>query len=82
MCDLFRHALTTALLLASPMLGVGLAIGLLISIFQAVTSIQEMTLTFIPKMIGVVFAIIVALPWMLRFMIGYTQSLFGDLANM
>ena len=80
--DLFRHALTTALLLASPMLGVGLAIGLLISIFQAVTSIQEMTLTFIPKMIGVVFAIILALPWMLRFMIGYTQTLFSDLGSM
>ena len=80
--DLFRNALTTALLLASPMLGVGLVIGLLISIFQAVTSIQEMTLTFIPKMVGVVLAIIVALPWMLGLMIGYTRSLFGQIQGM
>ncbi len=77
--DLFRTALVTALMLASPMLGVGLAIGLTISIFQAVTSIQEMTLTFIPKMVGVIFAIIIALPWMIAKMIGYTTSLFGNL---
>lgn len=80
--DLFRNALYTALLLASPMLGVGLVIGLLISIFQAVTSIQEMTLTFIPKMVGVILAIVIALPWMLRLMIGYTTTLFGSLGRM
>ncbi|MBZ0267733.1 flagellar biosynthesis protein FliQ [bacterium] len=80
--DLFRHALMTALLLASPMLGVGLVVGLMISIFQAVTSIQEMTLTFIPKMIGVILAIIIALPWMLSLMMGYTQSLFANLGNL
>jgi flagellar biosynthesis protein FliQ len=80
--DLFRNALMTALLLASPMLGVGLVIGLLISIFQAVTSIQEMTLTFIPKMIGVILAIIIALPWMLQLMIGYTRSLFTNLGHL
>ncbi len=79
--DLFRHALLTALLLAAPMLGVGLVIGLLISIFQAVTSIQEMTLTFIPKMVGVILAIIIALPWMLSTMMTYATSLFGDLSR-
>ncbi|GJM43970.1 MAG: flagellar export apparatus protein FliQ [Gemmatimonadota bacterium] len=77
--DMFREALFTALMLASPMLGVGLVIGLTVSIFQAVTSIQEMTLTFIPKMIGVILAVIIALPWMLRFMIGYTTTLFSSL---
>jgi len=77
--DIFRQALFTALLLASPMLGVGLVVGLSISVFQAVTSIQEMTLTFIPKMIAVILAIIIALPWMLRLMVGYTGSLLGDL---
>jgi flagellar biosynthetic protein FliQ len=80
--DLFRNALMTALLLASPMLGVGLVVGLVISIFQAVTSIQEMTLTFIPKMIGVILAIIIALPWMLHLMIGYTQTLFTSLGHL
>ena len=79
--DLFRNALTTALLLASPMLGVGLVIGLVISIVQAVTSIQEMTLTFIPKMVGVIVAIIMALPWMLRLMIGYTTTLFTSIGR-
>ena len=77
--DLFRHALFTALLLASPMLGVGLVVGLMISVFQAVTSIQEMTLTFIPKMVAVIAAIIIALPWMLRMMMSYTTQLFGNL---
>ena len=61
------------------MLGVGLVVGLAISIFQAVTSIQEMTLTFIPKMVAVILAIIIALPWMLRLMVGFTGSLLGDL---
>jgi flagellar biosynthetic protein FliQ len=77
--DLFRQALITALLLASPMLATGLVIGLLVSVFQAVTSIQEMTLTFIPKMIGVVVAILVALPWMVSLMTRFTTDLLGNL---
>ncbi len=79
--DLFRTALQTALLIASPMLGVGLVIGLIVSIIQAVTQIHEMTLTFIPKMIGVVLVIVIALPWMLRMMLQYAGSLFGDLGS-
>ncbi len=77
--DLFRNALTTALLIASPMLGVGLVVGLIISIVQAVTQIHEMTLTFIPKMVGVVLALIVALPWMLRLILGYTRTLLENM---
>ena len=77
--DMFRHALTTALLIASPMLGVGLVVGLIISIVQAVTQIHEMTLTFIPKMVGVVLALIIALPWMLRLILGYTRTLFENM---
>ena len=79
--DIFRQALITALLIASPMLGVGLLVGLLISILQAVTQIHEMTLTFIPKMVGVVFALLVALPWMLHLMLGYASSLFSNLSS-
>jgi flagellar biosynthetic protein FliQ len=79
--DLFREALITALLIASPMLGVGLIVGLLISIVQAVTQIHEMTLTFIPKMVGVILALIIALPWMIRLMLGYASSLFGNLQS-
>ena len=77
--DLFRQALVTALLLASPMLAAGLVIGLLVSVFQAVTSIQEMTLTFIPKMLGVLLALIIAMPWMLGLMMHFTTQLFGNL---
>ena len=77
--DLFRQALLTALLLASPMLATGLVIGLIVSVFQAVTSIQEMTLTFIPKMLGVVIAILIALPWMVGLMTRFTSDLLGNL---
>jgi len=79
--DIFRGALTTALLLASPMLGVGLAVGLLISILQAVTQIHEMTLTFIPKMVGVIVVMLLALPWMLHTMITYTRALISGLGS-
>jgi flagellar biosynthetic protein FliQ len=79
--DIFRSALLTALFIASPMLGVGLVVGLLISIVQAVTQIHEMTLTFIPKMVGVILAVVVALPWMIRTMITYASSLFGNLES-
>lgn len=77
--DLFRQALITALLLASPMLAAGLVIGLAISVFQAVTSIQEMTLTFIPKILGVLLALIIAMPWMLGLMTRFTTQILGNL---
>jgi flagellar biosynthetic protein FliQ len=77
--DIFREALKTALFLASPMLGVGLIIGLSISVLQAVTQIHEMTLTFIPKMIGVIVAMLIALPWMLHTMLTYTRALISGL---
>ncbi len=77
--DLFRQALITALLLASPMLAAGLVIGLAISVFQAVTSIQEMTLTFIPKILGVLLALILAMPWMLGLMTRFTTQILGNL---
>lgn len=77
--DLFRQALITALLLASPMLAAGLVIGLAVSVFQAVTSIQEMTLTFIPKILGVLLALVIAMPWMLSLMTRFTTQLLGNL---
>jgi flagellar biosynthetic protein FliQ len=79
--DIFREALKTALFLASPMLGVGLIIGLAISVLQAVTQIHEMTLTFIPKMIGVIVAMLIALPWMLHTMLTYTRALISGLGS-
>jgi flagellar biosynthetic protein FliQ len=79
--DVFRQSLLTALLIASPMLAVGLVVGLVISILQAVTQIHEMTLTFIPKMVGVIVVLLVALPWMLRLMMQYAQGLLGNLGS-
>ena len=70
-----QDALTTMLVLAMPMLLVALAIGLLVGVFQAATQINEMTLSFIPKLIGMSVAIAVAGPWMLKVIVNYTQAL-------
>ena len=64
------------LMIAAPPLLAGLAVGLLISIFQAVTQIQEFTLTFIPKIIAVFAATIIFLPWMLQVFLGYMNNLY------
>lgn len=76
---LISDALKTALLVASPMLIFGLVVGLLVSIFQSVTQIQEMTLSFIPKIVAVVAAVIVFAPWIMQKMITYSANLFGNL---
>lgn len=68
--------------LAGPFLLLSLAIGLLVSLFQSVTSIQEVTLTFVPKLAGVALVFVVAGHWMLGQMIGYTQELFGHAATL
>ena len=76
-----REALLTVLIIASPLLGFALITGVLISIFQAVTQIQEMTLTFVPKILAVLLAAIVFAPWMLRIIINFTSTLFMNLPN-
>ena len=67
-------SIKTTLLLSAPMLGFGLVTGLLVSIFQAVTSIQEMTLTFIPKILAVFFSMLLYFPWLLQTMINFTAK--------
>jgi flagellar biosynthetic protein FliQ len=62
----FLEAIKTALMLAAPMLAVGLAVGVLVSMFQAATQINEMTLVFVPKILGVALALLVTFPWMLK----------------
>lgn len=74
-----REALTTVLLVAGPMLGFGLIVGILVSIFQAATQIQEQTLTFIPKIIAVLVAGLVFGPWMLRVLIEFTERLYTNM---
>ena len=66
--------------LAAPMLLAGLTVGLLVSIFQAATSISEMTLIFIPKMMAVAIALIFFFPWMMQIMIVFMENLFNNLA--
>ncbi len=69
------EGLKMAILIAAPMLGFGLIVGLFVSIFQAVTSIQEMTLTFIPKILAVMISILIFFPWMIEMMLGYTAKI-------
>ncbi len=71
--------LQMALIIAAPMLLFGLIAGLIISIFQAVTQIQEMTLTFIPKILAVVAALVIFFPWMLNTMTTFTINLFSNM---
>jgi flagellar biosynthesis protein FliQ len=75
--ELARNSIMTTLLVSSPMLILALVVGLAISILQAITQIQEMTLTFIPKIVAVAIALIVFLPWMITTVVGYTNQLFA-----
>jgi flagellar biosynthetic protein FliQ len=74
--DLARNALTVAIMLAAPLLGVAMLVGLLVSLLQAVTSIQEQTLSFVPKLFAVAVTFILLLSWMLQTMMRFTTELF------
>jgi flagellar biosynthetic protein FliQ len=80
--SLGTQALQLSLKIALPLLLAGLVIGLVVSIFQAITQIQEQTLVFIPKILGTAAVLIVAGPWMLNEMLGYTTELWGGIPNM
>lgn len=67
------------LIISAPMLGLGLLVGLAVSIFQATTSIQEQTLAFIPKIVAVFVAILIFGPWMLRLMVEYVTNVLVNL---
>lgn len=79
--DLGRQALYTMLLISAPMLGVALVVGLGVSILQAVTQINEMTLTFVPKIIAIAVTLVVVLPWLIRVLVGYASRVFGLIAG-
>lgn len=74
--QLGQEALMIVLIVSAPMLGLGLAVGLAVSVFQATTSIQEQTLAFIPKIIAVFVAILIFGPWMLRIMVEFFSGIF------
>ena len=73
-----QNALTTMVYLAGPVLLAAMSVGIVISILQAITQINEQTLTFIPKMVAVVITLMVMAPWMLRTMQDYAISIFGN----
>ncbi|MCF2600359.1 MAG: flagellar biosynthesis protein FliQ [Veillonellaceae bacterium] len=74
-----QEALRMVLIISAPMLGLGLLVGLAVSIFQATTSIQEQTLAFIPKIVAVFVAILIFGPWMLRLMVEYVTNVLVNL---
>jgi flagellar biosynthesis protein FliQ len=80
--SIVREALELTLLVSAPLLLTALVAGLVVSIFQAATQINEMTLSFIPKLIGVFVAIVVTGPWILQLLIDYTQRLFTGIPGM
>lgn len=74
--EVIRQGLTTILTVAGPMLVVGLTVGLLVSVFQATTQIQEQTLSFIPKIVAIFLTLAICGPWMLQVLVAFAQQLF------
>lgn len=77
--ELAKQAIILTLLLSMPMLGLGLIAGLAISVFQAVTQIQEMTLTFVPKIIAVFIGLLFAAPWMMEKLTAFTTNIITNI---
>jgi flagellar biosynthetic protein FliQ len=75
------EAIKLTLLLSAPLLGVGLVVGVVIAILQATTQVQEMTLTFVPKIVCVLLALLAAAPWMLDEMMAYTSRIIGTIPH-
>ncbi len=80
--SLGKEAMYVVLLVAGPLLGVGLLVGLLISIFQATTHIQEQTLVFIPKILAVFAALVFFGPWILQILVDYVTRLFTSIPTL
>lgn len=78
--SLGRHAIEITLMISAPLLLVALGVGLIVSIFQAATQINEATLTFIPKLIGIFVVLVVAGPWMLTVMLDYMREMLGNIS--
>lgn len=77
-----QQALEVTILVSAPLLMAALAVGLLVSVFQAATQINEMTLSFIPKLLVMFVVLIVAGPWMLNLLMDYTRRLFGSIPGL
>lgn len=77
--NLAQQAMELAMKVGGPLLIVGLVVGLVVSVFQAITQIQEQSLSFIPKIVATAVVIVVAGPWMLSQLLGYTEELFRSI---
>jgi flagellar biosynthetic protein FliQ len=80
--ELLKNLMFQAVTLAAPILLTGLVIGLVISLFQSVTSIQEQTLTFVPKALGIVGLLVLLLPWMLRSLVEFATAVIQKIPQM
>ena len=80
--DLARQALWMTMLISAPLLGVGLLVGLVVGIFQAATSINEQTLSFIPKIVAIGITMSLAGGWMINTMVDYTKGIFTRIPNL
>ena len=76
-----RHTLETALLLSAPVLGTCMIVGLVVTLLQAVTSIRDMTLTIVPKLLAVGAVTLICGNWMLQVILGFTNEIFGHIQN-
>lgn len=74
--QLAREALKTALLVAAPALVVSMVVGLFVSVFQVVTSLQDQTIAFVPKAVAVMLVVVISFPWMMRTMTRFTERMF------
>ena len=80
--EIGRQAIGVTLLIAAPMLVTALVVGLIISIFQAATQLNESTLQFVPKLVAMFVVLLLAGPWMLQYLIDYIQRLFGSIPQL
>lgn len=82
MVQIMYNGITTILLVSLPVVGAGLIVGFLISLFQAVTQIQEQTLTFVPKVITVLLMVAFTSPWMISMFVDFARTLWSNIPNM
>lgn len=80
--DIAQKALTLVLMVSAPLMGLGLTVGLLVSVFQAATQIHEMTLTFVPKLLAMAAALIAFGPWMLKQCMSFTTTMLQSIPSM
>ena len=78
---IMAETIRVTLLISAPVLLVGLVVGVVISLFQAVTQVQEMTLVFVPKIVACLVVLVAALPWMINLLVSFTHHLFSNIPN-